>query len=139
MRDYSHGSYLDIMLRSQDLQSCHTVRVRVNKNDSYTRFPAKLLTEMGWSIKGWVRANLEEPATLPDGSPAGTALGAAIIEIDNTMMRELAVFEDDNCQPTLGAHLLHCMGVKVAPEHRTMFEDEILYPRPRKVMLNDTR
>ena len=77
MRDYSHGSYLDIILRSQDLQSWHTVRVRVDKNDSYTRFPAQLLTEMGWSIKGWVRANLEEPATLPDGSPAGTGIGGS--------------------------------------------------------------
>ena len=77
MRDYSHGSYLDIMLRSQDLQSCHTVRVRVDKNDSYTRFPAKLLTEMGWSIKGWVRANLEERATPPRRIPGRYGIGGS--------------------------------------------------------------
>ena len=139
MRDYCHGSYLDVILRSQDLQCCRKVRMRVDRHDSYTRFPARLLKEMGWSVRGWVRASHEEPATLPDGSLAGAALGAVIIEIDNTMMRELAAFGDDNCQPTLGAHLLHCLGVKVDPKHRTMFEDEILYPCPRKVLINDSR
>ena len=57
------------------------------------------------------------------------------MEIDDVMIRELSVFETDDCHPVLGAHLLHCLGVKVAPEHRTMFYDELLYPRPRKVLL----
>ena len=137
MRDYSHGSCVDIFLLSPDLQCRRRVRMTVDRNDSYTRFPAKLLQEMGWSVKGWVRSGAEDPATFPDGSPAGMALGAVIMEIDDKMVRELSVFEDDGCQPALGAHLLHCLGVKVAPEHRTMFADELLYPRPRKVFFND--
>ena len=137
MRDYSHGSCVDVVLLSPDLQCRRKVRMRVDRNDSYTRFPANLLTEMGWSVKGWVRSGNEEPATLPDGSPAGMALGAVTMKIDDLIVRELSVFEDDDCRPVLGAHLLHCLGVKVAPEHRTMFEDDLLYPRPRKVFLND--
>jgi hypothetical protein len=139
MRDYSHGSYVDVILRSSDLNCRRKVRMRVDLNDSYTRFPAELLEEMGWSIRGWISMGHEQPDTLPNGSPAGMALGAVTIEINDMMMRVLAVFEDDDCQPALGAHLLHCLGVKVAPEHRTMFADEILYPRPRKVFINDPR
>lgn len=139
MRDYGHGSYVDVFLLSPDLQCRRKVRMRVDRNNSYTRFPAELLKGMGWSVKGRVRCSDEEPATLPDGSPAGTALGAVIMEIDDVMVRELSVFEADDCHPTLGAHLLHCLGVKVAPEHRTMFWDELLYPRPRKVFHNDPR
>lgn len=137
MNDYSHDSYVDVILRSQDRQSCRKVRMKVDRNDSYTRFPAKLLTEMGWSIRGWVRSGIDEPATRPDGSPAGMALGAIMVEINDTLIRALVAFEDGDCQPTLGAHLLHGLGVKVAPEHRLMLEDEILYPSPRKVFLND--
>ena len=139
MRDYSHGSYVDIFLLSSDLQRRRKVRMRVDRHDSYTRFPAKLLEEMGWSIRGWISKNHEPPARLPYSSPASMALGAVTIAIDEVIMRVLASFEDDHCDPALGAHLLHCLGVKVAPEHRTMFYDELLYPRPRKVFLNDPR
>ncbi len=137
MRDYRHGSYVNVTLLSSDLQCRRKVRMRVDRNDSYTRFPAKLLEEMGWSIRGWISKSHEPPAPLPYTSPASMALGAVSIEIDHVIRRVLASFEDDHCAPVLGAHLLHGLGVKVAPEHRTMFADELLYPRPRKVFLND--
>ena len=139
MRDYSHGSHVDVILRSPDLTQRRKVHTRVDLHDSYTRFPANLLKGMGWSIKGWIRESSDQPAKLPDGSPAGMALGAVIIEIDGLTTRALASFEDDECHPVLGAHLMHCLGVKVALEHRTMFVDEILYPRPRRVFFNDPR
>ena len=137
MHDYSHDSYVEVILRSADLTCRRKVRAGVDLHDSYTRLPAKLLEEMGWSIRGWISKSHEPPARLPYSSPESMALGAVTIEINDVIMRVLASFEDDHCHPVLGAHLMHCLGVKVAPEHRTMFADEILYPRPRRVIFDD--
>ena len=64
MPDYGHGSYVDVFLLSPDIQCRRKVRMRLIRNDSYTRFPAKLLKGMGWSEAGYVAATKNPPPFL---------------------------------------------------------------------------
>lgn len=130
------GSHIDAVLWSSDCKRRCNVRMRLDPNDAYTRLPEKMLCEMGWTVKGRLAKSWQPSvAALPD-PPESLAIGRVGIEIEGALLGTLAVFEPDDCEPVLGAHALHCLGVKVAPEHRIMVA-EMLYPSPRTVACDD--
>ena len=99
---------------ASDRSYLRNLRMKADTCTAYSRLPAELLHEMGWTADQPARA-----FTLADGSHTVAPMGIVNVQLNGQTLPELFIFGEDTCLPVIGSQTLQGFGMAVDPvNHR---------------------